>query len=394
MDVPGDTTITNGPMDSVAPVDEILERSAAYFETCLWESEAGARVRERLALFGIGSATLGAFRVGYAPGDTGALVDHLIEAGHSPDDLIAAGLANRSDRTYVHVLFHARIMFPFVDGGVRGFAGLATHLGPSWPLWLTSPDRGGFDTGGSIFGFDQAAEAIAAANRALVVRDCVQVLALHQARRRDVVAVVHSPITRRHLARFSATLGGADLRVARHGTLIGAVIAPEGVEVKQDAFAAPTTPAGFSLIDADRRPRKGWAAEPGPAPELRHETQPARAIVYLAGVLVGVGMPIGLLLLAEPHDNAARGATTTLNVVVVGLAVAYLLLALGVARVSARIRARSRARRMREPWARGSDEWQPRGWTYHRLEEVLVGAALASAITCVVLLMTIGGFLG
>ena len=51
-------------------------------------------------------------------------------------------------------------------------------------------------------------------------------------------------------------------------------------------------------------------------------------------------------------------------------------------------------RRMREPWIRGKDEWQPTGWTYHRLEEVLVGAAFASAITCLVLLMTVGGFLG
>ena len=35
----------------------------------------------------------------------------------------------------------------------------------------------------------------------------------------------------------------------------------------------------------------------------------------------------------------------------------------------------------------------PTGRTHHRLEEVLVGAALASAVTCVVLL-TVGGFLG
>jgi hypothetical protein len=49
---------------------------------------------------------------------------------------------------------------------------------------------------------------------------------------------------------------------------------------------------------------------------------------------------------------------------------------------------------MREPWARGSGEWQPAGWTYHRVEEILVGAALVSAVTCIVLLLTIGGFLG
>ena len=51
------------------------------------------------------------------------------------------------------MLFHARVMFPFrdADGRVLGFAGLATHLGPSWPLWLTSPDRDQFRTSAAIF---------------------------------------------------------------------------------------------------------------------------------------------------------------------------------------------------------------------------------------------------
>ena len=34
------------------------------------------------------------------------------------------------------------------------------------------------------------------------------------------------------------------------------------------------------------------------------------------------------------------------------------------------------------------------GWTYHRLEEILIGAALVSAVVCIVLWMTVGGFLG
>jgi hypothetical protein len=49
---------------------------------------------------------------------------------------------------------------------------------------------------------------------------------------------------------------------------------------------------------------------------------------------------------------------------------------------------------MRLPWVRGSGEVQPEGWTYHRLEEIVVGAALVSAAICLVLLMTLGGFLG
>jgi hypothetical protein len=49
---------------------------------------------------------------------------------------------------------------------------------------------------------------------------------------------------------------------------------------------------------------------------------------------------------------------------------------------------------MRLPWARGSREVQPAGWTYHHMEEIFVGAALVSAAVCLVLLMTVGGFLG
>jgi len=97
-------------------------------------------------------------------------------------------------------------------------------------------------------------------------------------------------------------------------------------------------------------------------------------------------VPIGLLLIAGTESSA-------LNVVIVGVATTYLLLALAVARVSARA-GQPESRRMRLPWMRGSGEVQPEGWTYHRMEEIDVGAALVSAAICRVLLMTVGGFLG
>jgi hypothetical protein len=385
-----------GGSEDVSRVEEILDRATAYFETCLWDSEVGARAQARLLRSGIESSTLRGFRVGYAPGNTRELLDHLTTSGYSPEELISAGLASRSDGTHVHVRFHARIMFPFAgqEGQVRGFAGLATHLGTSWSLWLKSYDRDHFATETAIFGLRQAAPMIAKTNRVLVVPDCVQVLALHQAGRRDAVAVFHSPITQAHLAQFAARLGVGDLDLERRDGRAGVVVVPRGTEIDDDAFAPPTTPAGISLIDSPRRAGRRQPAEPIAVPELDYKPLPARALVYAAGVLIGVGVPIGLLLVAAPHNEATRGSTPTLNLVIVGVVVAYLLLALTVSWISARVRARSRTRRMREPWARGSGEWQPAGWTHHRLEEILVGAALASAVTCVVLLMTIGGFLG
>ena len=378
--------------------EQIPERSAAFYESVLWESEVGSRMRQRLVRHGLEESTLRSFRVGYAPDSTELLREHLRPWAHSDDELIAAGIATRSDRERLHLVFHARVMFPIrdADDRVLGFAGLATHLGPSWPLWLTSPDCDQFRTSAAIFAIGEAAPAIARARRALVLRDPVQVLALHQEGRRDAVAVIQSPITREHLVQLADALAirPRDLHLARRDGRLGVVAVPEIAGIAKDAFADRSIPAGFGLINSRRR--DGRAAPVAVAGDDYHYEPPpsTRAIVYIAGGVIGVGIPIGALLVTETQNDGANGPTEALNLVIVGVAAAYVVLALIVGRISARVRAQSTERRMRLPWVRGSDEVQPAGWTYHRLEEILVGAALISAITCVVLLMTVGGFLG
>ena len=372
---------------------EILERCAAFYEGVLWDSEVGIRVRERLVRHGLEEPTLRRFRVGYAPDSTALLREHLSRWEYPDDELIAAGICTRSNREYLHLLFHARVMFPISDANERvlGFAGLATHLGPSWPLWLTSPDGDAFRAGEAIFAIGEATPAIGRARRALVLRDPVQVLALHQGGRSDAVAVIHSPITRGHLVQLADALGvgSRDLHLVRRDGRLGVVAVPDVADVADETFAERSIPAGFSLINSRRPAGRGAPATVADV-EPRDERPPAtRAIVYFAGTVIGVGIPIGVLLVADTQN-----ATEGLNIVIAAVAGAYLVLTLIVARISARVRAQSTERRMRLPWVRGSGEVQPAGWTYHRLEEILVGAALISAVTCVVLLMTIGGFLG
>jgi hypothetical protein len=389
---------TTEPRPTPREREQISERSASFYESVLWESEVGTRMRRRLVRHGLEESTLRNFRVGYAPDSTELLRDHLRQWGYSDDELIAAGIATRSDREHLHLAFHARVMFPIrdADDRVLGFAGLATHLGPSWPLWLTSPDCDQFRTSAAIFAIGEAAPAIARARRALVLRDPVQVLALHQGGRRDVVAVIQSPITRAHLVQLADALGtgSRELHLARRDGRLGAVAVPEIADIAEDAFAERSIPAGFGLINSRRPAGRGAPAAVAEA-DYRLEPSPStRAIVYIVGVMVGVGIPIGGLVVAEAQNDGGTGPTEALNLVIVGVAGAYAVLTLIVGRISARARAQSTERRMRLPWVRGSDEVQPAGWTYHRMEEILVGAALISAITCVVLLMTVGGFLG
>jgi DNA primase len=81
-----------------------------------------------------------------------------VDAGFSDEELDAAGVATRSSRGHLQPQFRSRVMFPIrdPDGRPVGFAGMATNPGPSWPLWLTSPERGRYSRSSALFGIDAA----------------------------------------------------------------------------------------------------------------------------------------------------------------------------------------------------------------------------------------------
>ena len=377
---------------------EILKCAASFFEERLWDSDTGARVRSRLERAGVEEATLREFGVGYAPGEVDELLRHLIGLGYEGEELVAAGIATSSDREHLHVLFHARVMFPIrgPGGESAAFAGLATHLGPSWPLWIASPPGELFRPHVAIFAIDLAMPAIAEAGRALIKRDCVEVMRLHQGGREEAVGVIQSPITGEHLSVLSRPLGAAprELSVIRNRGLDAVLVQPPGGEVEPEAFGPPERPYGLAPIAATIPSDWAGQLESSDAVVAKEEPGRARAIVYAGGILIGAGIPLATLLLIAPDTGGPSGATPALNVVILAVAASYLALTVVVSRVSAKRRVDSTERRMRLPWARGSGEVQPRGWTYHRLEEILIGAALVSALVCVTLWMTIGGFLG
>jgi hypothetical protein len=379
--------------------EEIVRRSAGFFEEQLWDSESGDRVRGRLVNAGLEEVTMREFGVGYAPGDVRKLLDLLAELGYSDEELVAAGVATASERGYAHPLFHARVTFPIRDerGRPLGFAGLATHLGPSWSLWVRSPRCELFRPDRAIFGLDRAGRAIAGAQRALVKRDCVEIMRLHQEGREEAVGVVQNPITGGHLALLAAAIGvsARDLRVLRNRRLDAVLVQPEGMATETDAFGArdrPYRPAIAPATTGSDWTRTRGVGEPVAPPDER--PRGARGIVYVGGILIGSGIPLGTLLLLSPDTGEQSSATSALNIVIVTIAALYVILTVAVSIVSARRRARSQSRRMRLPWVRGSGEVQPRGWTYNSFEDLLAGAALVSALTCFILWMTVGGFLG
>jgi DNA primase catalytic core, N-terminal domain len=191
----------------------LLADAAEFFQAYLWESESCRAARETLAGRGLGEDVIRAFGVGYAPVGPSELRDHLSGLGYSIDELEAAGVAARSSRGRIHSHFRSRIMFPVrdADGRVHGFAGLGTHLGPSWPLWLTSPQTDIYDRSEAVFGLDRAAPEIAATGTVVFRADCIEVLLAHQEGVTNAVTVHSSGVTQQQLFTLSTGLeGGID----------------------------------------------------------------------------------------------------------------------------------------------------------------------------------------
>jgi hypothetical protein len=371
-------------------VDEAAERATAYYEDVLWRSELGESIRGRLADLGVEEEALRAFRVGYAPGDWDGLLDHLAQWDYSSEELDAAGIAQSSRQGRVRVNFRSRIIFPVIDpeGRILGFAGLATNPGPSWPQWVTSPEGSRYRRASALFGLDQAGEAIAGAGEALVVKDCVDVLRLHQRGRREAVAVIRSNVTPEHLAELALPLGADP-------AALGAVPFELGVN-GGDPLSGVRVSRGGERTVAIEGSGSGGAERERTSTERtvpdaeRPLTAGERVLLVIVSVLLGLGLPAGWLLLAGSKTEGANELEAALVPAVGGVALSYAVLAVIGAAVTARLTARSRSRRMRQVWEIGSTEWQPPAWTYHRLEEVLIGAALISIVVLVATFLASG----
>jgi DNA primase catalytic core, N-terminal domain len=191
-------------------LEQLLADAAVFFEAFLWESEAGSPARDRLASEGLDEEIIRAFGVGYAPIGPDELMSHLRGLGYSTEELVDAGIATRSVRGRAHAHLRSRLTFPVrdSDGRVLGFAGLGTHVGPSWALWVTSPDTRLYQRAEGIFGLDRAAREIAATGSASVERDSIEVLRAHQRGQTNAVTVHSSGVTYEQLLTLAADIPG------------------------------------------------------------------------------------------------------------------------------------------------------------------------------------------
>jgi hypothetical protein len=228
-------------------------------------------------------------------------------------------------------------MFPIRDrdGRTLGFAGLSTHLGPSWPMWVVSPDVGLYRRSEAVFGLDRAAKRIAATKTAVVVGDCVGVLRAHQDSQPNAVTVHSSGVTPEQIDEMATGIpGSADsLELDLYGVRV-----ESEAEAAAERAASPTRPV---------------KREPPPHLELK------RMLLVTATALVGINTFTGAPLLAVWVGAHAQGGEVlslrgVISVLVV-LAILEFLLGLALTWLSAtydRITGRPRFAGETSPWQR------------------------------------------
>ncbi|HET9184958.1 MAG TPA: CHC2 zinc finger domain-containing protein, partial [Solirubrobacterales bacterium] len=106
-------------------LQQLLERSAAYYASYLWESKEAAKARDYLAGRGLGEEVLRDFGVGFAPSAWDKILVSGQRAGFGVEELRAVGLVQRGRSGGEYDRFRARIMFPIRDrrGRTLGFGG-------------------------------------------------------------------------------------------------------------------------------------------------------------------------------------------------------------------------------------------------------------------------------
>jgi DNA primase len=237
--------------DRRSRLTELLDDAASYYERILWETEVGSFARDYLTGRGFSEEIAREFRLGCSlPGN--ALSRKAIAKGFTHEELQAAGLS-RGANDY----FQRRLMFPLTDarGRVLGFQ--ARKLYEDDPMrgkYVNTAESELFHKSAVVYGLDKARATIAKEDRAIVVEGNADVIALHQAGLRPVVASMGTALTEqqlRELARLTkrlwlafdgdaagetATLRGMDLAV-NQGFAVNVVALPPGLDPADDPAA-------------------------------------------------------------------------------------------------------------------------------------------------------------
>lgn len=246
-----------------------------YFQDQLWKDDTGRAIgfsyfKER----GYTDETIKDFQLGYSQDGYQVFADHAIEKGYQLEFLDKVGLVKVDGERKID-RFRGRVMFPILShtGRVLGFGGRILKKDAKAAKYLNSPESDIYHKSKILYGIYQAKTAIARADECFLVEGYTDVISLHQAGIKNVVASSGTALTvdqillvKRYTrnitllydgdpAGIKASLRGIDL-ILEQGMHVQTVLFPEGED--PDSFAkSVSTP---ELIDYLKEEKSNFLA--------------------------------------------------------------------------------------------------------------------------------------
>jgi len=186
---------------------DLNKLAAAFYRELLADPKRGAPGRAYLERRGVSAEIAERFQLGYAPPDWGALADHLkakrcdlelaVRVGLVAHRPRAGGYYDRNrDRLVCPVIVPGGEVVGFssrIVGSTEGAGAADGHDAP--PKYINSPESTVYKKSKLLFGLAQARDAMAAQKRAVLVEGNFDVISLHQAGFREVVAPLGTALT-------------------------------------------------------------------------------------------------------------------------------------------------------------------------------------------------------
>ena len=179
---------------------DALEAAAKLFEQAL-RSGAGREALSYAEGRGLSRETIQEFRIGYAPGGRDTLKTALLKKGFTEAQLLDAGLIIKpDDGRPPYDRFRNRLTIPILDVKSRVVAfGARALQADAQPKYLNSPETRLFDKGSMVFNFARARSSAFDKGELIVTEGYMDVIALHQAGFKNVVATLGTAFTARQM---------------------------------------------------------------------------------------------------------------------------------------------------------------------------------------------------
>ncbi|MEM7442948.1 MAG: DNA primase [Pseudomonadota bacterium] len=195
MQVPEQSPEASAVAERRKGLHELVEGACKFFQGRL-SDDVGAQARDYLTRRGIDKEAAAEFRLGYAPANSRALIDHLAAAGFDEHAIETVGLMRRPDDGRApYTFFRNRLIFPVTDRRDRVIAFGARLLEGDGPKYINSPDSPIFHKGQSLYNVAKARLAAGRGHGIIVAEGYMDVIALVRAGFAGAVAPLGTAVT-------------------------------------------------------------------------------------------------------------------------------------------------------------------------------------------------------